>query len=150
MSTIAELQILRIRSLPDDLDTNLIPLAMQESFGALEWLSSDWISGINRFSKPGEGLFTARYSGQLVGVCGVNQDPYTDGLSIGRLRRLYVHPECRRIGIGSKLVACVIEESRKHFIKYHVRTVDSGANSFYLALGFEPVIGDQAVTHRYF
>ena len=141
-------QIQRTETLPPDLGSELIPAARQESFGALERLRADWLAGANRFSAPGEGLYIARVQGRLIGVCGLNRDPYSADAGIGRLRRLYVHPGFRRNGVGRALVERVMVDSRACFHTYQLRTVDPQASAFYQALGFIRVLGEPAVTHR--
>jgi hypothetical protein len=53
-------------------------------------LADDWVSVANRFDRPGEALFVARLPGQVVGVRGLNVDPYTAEPGVGRVRHLYV------------------------------------------------------------
>src|SRR5262249_55224381 len=62
-------------------------------------LADEWAAGSNRFGQPGEALFAARVAGVLVGVCGLNADPYAANPRVGRVRRLYVHSAHRRQGI---------------------------------------------------
>src|SRR2546423_527345 len=39
-------------------------------------LADEWTSGANRFDRPGEALFLARSGDDVIGVCGLNIDPY--------------------------------------------------------------------------
>jgi hypothetical protein len=59
-----------------------------EGWRFLRRLLDEWLTGQNRFDRPGERLLSARSAGQLIGICGLNIDPNeTDG-RIGRVRRL--------------------------------------------------------------
>jgi len=109
-----------------------------EGFKFVARLCEEWRSGANRFDAPGEGLFVAQNSTGIVGVCGLNRDPYVDDLAIGRVRHLYVSPSCRRQGIGRALVTTVTEAARIRFRMIRLRTTPD-AGSFYRALGFQCV-----------
>ncbi len=98
----------------------------------------EWIDGSNRFDRPGEHLFVARVDTTVVGMCGLNIDPYVDDPDVGRLRHLYVAPEWRRHGVATGLVRDCLA-SAKSFGRVRVRTFDKGAAAFYLALGFREV-----------
>jgi hypothetical protein len=110
----------------------------------------EWEEGSNRFDQDGEALFEARLrSGELVGVCGLNRDPYTPGCSrFGRVRRLYVAPATRRQGIASQLVQTIQAAAEGHFDALGLRTHDRPAAAFYEALGFASVAGVPHRTHR--
>lgn len=108
--------------------------ARDEGFHALDRLIDDWQSGENRFDAAGEALFEARVDDALVGVCGLNRDPWAR--LGGRVRRLFVLPEYRRSGIGRALVNAVREAASSHFDVLHVRTHDPLAAAFYRSLGF--------------
>src|SRR5919197_848133 len=53
-------------------------IAESERFGLsfVRKLAEEWTSGTNRFDGPGELLIVARRANELVGVCGLNVDPY--------------------------------------------------------------------------
>jgi len=74
----------------------------------------------------------------IVGVCGLNRDPYVDDPSIGRVRHLYVSPSHRRQGIGRALVRTVMDAASDRFRMLRLRTTPV-AGSFYGALGFQSV-----------
>jgi GNAT superfamily N-acetyltransferase len=84
----------------------------------------------------------------LIGVCGLNVDPYSVEPRVGRLRHLYVHPSARRSGVGSALVNIITDCARSHFDVLQLKTDRTDARQFYAALGFEIVSGDEFVTHR--
>lgn len=79
----------RMHGLPEGLDA-LVRESVGEGFSGLQRLQQAWQDGRNRFERSGEALFAARAGGRLVGVCGLNVDPYLDDSSVGRVRHLYV------------------------------------------------------------
>jgi uridine kinase len=99
-------------------------------------LVEEWASGTNRFDRPGEALLVARQAGQIVGVCGLNVDPYAAGLRIGRVRHLYVQRSARRLGVGRALVGAVVQTARGPFDRLRLRTGNPAAAALYEALGF--------------
>jgi GNAT superfamily N-acetyltransferase len=50
-------------------------------------------------------------NGQLVGVCGLNRDPFSQQPRAGRIRHLYISERHRRRGIGQQLLVSVITHS---------------------------------------
>ena len=109
-----------------------------EGYKFVARLCDEWLSGLNRFGAPGEGLFVAQNLTGIVGVCGLNRDPYVDDASIGRVRHLYVSPSCRRQGIGRALVRTVMDAATNRFRMLRLRTTPV-AGSFYQRLGFQCV-----------
>jgi GNAT superfamily N-acetyltransferase len=139
------LRIERIDDLPVDFDT-LIVLSLREDFFAMQRMRDDWDTGANRFDGPGEILFEARVGSRLVGICGLNRDPYARSPEVGRVRHLYVDPECRRRGVGRSLVFAIVEYASRSFVRLRLRTLR--ADLFYVALGFRRIIGDTEATHE--
>ena len=111
----------------------------------MERLCDDWISGANRFDNSGEALFLAMADNQVVGICGLNRDPYANDPRVGRVRRLYVLRAHRRSGIGGALLDAVTKHARDHFDLLRVRT--EAADGFYLARGFRRDNSDAEATH---
>jgi len=140
------LEIQRIRYLPIQEFTEMLAESKMAGFRAIDRLVTDWETGINRFDRPGEALFIARKGNRILGVCGLNHDPYTDPSQTGRVRRLYVMQDSRRQGVGQILVHRVIEAATLSFDRLHVRTTNPIAAQFYQSLGFMPC-HDEAVTH---
>jgi GNAT superfamily N-acetyltransferase len=101
-------------------------------------LIEEWGNGANRFDRPGEALFGARGSGRLLGVCGLNVDPYAGDDRVGRVRHLYVLSESRRQGVGQRLVLRVIQAARGRFDDLRLHTSNPEAARLYEALGFRP------------
>ena len=96
----------------------------------------EWASGANRFDQPGETLLVARQGGQIVGVCGLNVDPYAGAPRIGRVRHLYVRRSVRRLGVGRALLREVLRAARSPFDRLRLRTESPAAAALYEALGF--------------
>lgn len=142
-----DLLIERITELPKDFG-DIIELSLHEEFGAMQRMREEWDSGVNRFDRPGEVLFAARIGARLVGICGLNQDPYTQSSEIGRVRHLYVDPEFRRRGIGRVLVSKSVEWASQYFSRVRLRTFRDDADQFYVALGFRRVVAEPDATHE--
>jgi GNAT superfamily N-acetyltransferase len=120
--------------------------AMKEGFLFVDRLVQDWTSGSNRFDLPGEQFLGAFTGETLIGVCGLNRDPYIDQDGIGRLRHLYVRECARRHGIASALVRRLLDEASRAFRIVRLRTATREAAAFYLRHGFVPV-GDETASH---
>ncbi|MEZ6054602.1 MAG: GNAT family N-acetyltransferase [Planctomycetaceae bacterium] len=120
---------------PQDLD-ELIAESEQQGFEFLRRLIDDWSSGTNRFDQSGEALLVANHGRRIVGVCGLNIDPYAGSSTIGRVRHLYVLHAFRRQRIGTKLVETVISLAQGTFSSLHLYTATKEAGRFYTALGF--------------
>jgi hypothetical protein len=69
------LSIAHIKSLPPQL-VDLEREASAQGFNFLDRLIEEWTTGTNRFDKPGECLLVATDNGHLVGIGGLNIDPY--------------------------------------------------------------------------
>ncbi len=141
-----EFDIRQLGDLPDEVDF-LVLESEAEGFRFLTRLKEDWITGENRFDLPGERLFGAFPRGRLVGICGLNRDPYQNDVTVGRVRRMYVSPRDRRTGIGRALVERVIDSATVDFDWLQLRS-QPGAASFFTSLGFDTVADDPVASHR--
>ena len=141
------ISIIRIENLPSDELLQLLEESKRMGFRFVERLIAEWESGDNRFDKDGEALFIARDDKKVVGICGINIDPYLGDPQVGRIRHLYVIAEERRRGIGRKLVQRVIEDARRHFLYLRLRAANEDSYRFYSALGFSSVYRDENCTH---
>lgn len=110
-------------------------------------LAEEWASGANRFDRPGEALFAALLDGRVVGICGLNVDPYTTTPGVGRVRHLYVLVAYRRLGIGRRLVDRVVEAAQGRFDRLRLRTQNPAAALLYERLGFDRRAGATDHTH---
>jgi len=126
-------------------------VAESEQFGLrlVRRLVEEWATGANRFDRPGEILFGAFIDQRLVGVCGLNVDPYASDERVGRVRHLYVLSAFRRRGIGRRLVKRVIQAAHGRFDNVRLRTTDAAAARLYEALGFRRDVGQREYTHGY-
>lgn len=86
---------------------------------------------------------------RIVGVGGLNIDPYANRRDTGRIRRLYVHQDARRKGAGTRLVLAIESAAlASEMSTLQLRTVDPHSATFYEALGYVPIQGEATVTHR--
>jgi GNAT superfamily N-acetyltransferase len=145
---VPERRLQRITELPQDFG-DIVRLSLGEEFGAMQRMREDWDPGANRFDCPGEVLLEARLGTRLVGICGLNRDPYAQSSAIGRVRHLYVDPECRRSGVGRALVSKIIEFASQSFSRLRLRTLRADADQFYVAIGFRRVVDDADATHEW-
>jgi GNAT superfamily N-acetyltransferase len=131
----------RVTDLPYGVET-LVAIALDEGHGMVLRLVEDFRSGRNRFDKIGEALWAVHAGPALVGVCGLNRDPFASpDERAGRVRRLYVMPEWRRLGVATALLSDVIAMARDNFATLTAFTTAHTAGAFYRAHGFEPVTG---------
>ena len=100
----AGLIIVRLDELPLNRFEEMLVESEVSGYGFLRRVVDQWESGVNRFSRPGEALLVAEKNSRWVGVCGLSIDPYLNNPRIGRVRNVYVLAECRRCGIGRRLV----------------------------------------------
>jgi GNAT superfamily N-acetyltransferase len=138
-------QIARIQVLSPDFEA-LRTEAGQQGFRFMDRLVSDWTNGLNAFCQPGETFFGAFENGRLVGVGGLNRDPYLQAHATGRLRHVYVLSARRRQGIGRALVERLLTEAQGVFDQVRLRTQTEEAGAFYVSCGFRP-IRDATATH---
>jgi N-acetylglutamate synthase-like GNAT family acetyltransferase len=111
---------------------DLLPLIAEsetQGYRFVRRVIDEWERGANRFSRPGEALFTASVEGAIVGVCGLNVDPYLDDPRIGRVRNVYVAHAYRGQGIGRRLVEQAVAAARGSFDKLGLRAEEEGPAS---------------------
>jgi GNAT superfamily N-acetyltransferase len=140
--------IQRVSRLSPDHLAPLVADSEQAGLRFVRRLVDEWIEGLNRFDRPGESLFTAVRDGRLVGVCGLNVDPYSTTPRVGRLRHLYVLTPCRRTGVGRRLVETVVAAATGTFDVLRLRTSNPEAARLYETLGFERRLDEVDCTHR--
>ncbi|MCK1970652.1 GNAT family N-acetyltransferase [Franconibacter sp. IITDAS19] len=116
-------------------------------FNMLNRLSTHWQDGSNLFSAPGETLLGAFLGDALVGVCGLNRDPYDETPRAGRVRHLYVSHPVRGVGVGHVLLSSVTQHAREFFDYLNIRAPQT-AFRFYQRAGFTPVEAHPQITHR--
>ncbi len=125
-------------SLPHEGFPALETAATEEGYAFLVRMQDDWVSGENRFAKPGEHLIGVTDAEKLVAVCGLNKDPYAIEATTGRLRHLYVSAPYRRRGLGRALIDRLLSHAANYFHRVRLRTESAEAAVFYEAYGFQP------------
>ena len=138
----------RLEDLPVDRLADLVAASEQEGLRFVRRLAEEWATGQNRFDRPGEALFGALLDTRLVGVCGLNVDPYAGEPTIGRVRHLYVLTAHRGQGVGRGLVEAVVAAARGAFTTLRLSTGNPAAARLYESLGFRRHAGDTHCTHR--
>lgn len=130
---------------PSDI-ADLVASARSEGFEFLDRLVREWEDGTNRFDSPGEVLYVATLDDRTIGMAGLSLQ--REGL--GRVRRVYVHPEFRQKGLGGRLIRHIVDRSRGIFGELVLFTDQEGAKRLYERLGFQPESpeGPDHATHR--
>ena len=142
-----EVAVAHLGDMPANAFVSLVAESEREGWRFVGRLADEWAAGTNRFDQPGEALFIARVGGLIIGVCGLNADPYTADVATGRVRRLYVLPAYRGRGIGGQLVRSVLAAAAGRFRRLRVRTESLEASRLYQRLGFQPVVSVVDCTH---
>lgn len=130
-----KMDIRHLHEISEDIH-KLAGIAKDEGHNNIRTLVLEYESGQNRFQKPGEALFAAYENEQLVGICGVNIDPYETVEAIARVRRLYVIPNARRKGVASRLMKHIEDVAVRHFHRIQLFTASKDASEFYIRLGY--------------
>jgi GNAT superfamily N-acetyltransferase len=148
-------QVQRILELPVEALAEMQSESRLAGFRAIDRLINNWTAKTNRFDCPGEVLLIAQQDvsseftandNRIIGVCGLNYDPYVNSSDIGRVRHLYVMQNSRRQGVGRALVEEIIREAKRNFVRLNVRTTNPIAAQFYQTLGFT-ACASEFVTH---
>jgi hypothetical protein len=71
-----EVAVARVFDLPADAFSPLVAESERDGWRFVRRLVDEWVAGTNRFDRPGEVLLAACVDKALVGVCGLNADPY--------------------------------------------------------------------------
>ena len=129
----------RLHELPLDEFDALSAHARSEGYRFLDRLRDEWRSGTARFDGDGEALLGAFKMDRLIAIGGLHWDPYAAAPTVGRLRRMYVAPDCRRRGIAANLVARLLQYGRSQFEVVRLRVPNAEAARFYERLGFTSV-----------
>ena len=92
----------------------------------------------NEYSAPSGAFLLAQEKGALVGCVGLRK--LSD--SVGEIKRLYVAPTARGLGLGEALARGIVDEGKQ--LKYARLVLDTlptmlAARSLYHALGFKPI-----------
>ena len=92
----------------------------------------------SEYSAPSGAFLLAREKGAFVGCVGLRKLSDT----VGEIKRLYVAPTVRGLGLGQALVRGIVDEGKQ--LKYARLVLDTlpsmlAARSLYEALGFKPI-----------
>jgi GNAT superfamily N-acetyltransferase len=142
-----DIAIARLEQMPSDCLAELVAESEAGGFRFLRRLVEDWVAGRNKFDGPDEVFFAALHGSRIIGVCGLNADPYVAEPGVGRIRRLYVQADYRRSGVGRQLMQAVVTAARGRFRLLRVRTGDEMAARFYEALGFQAAVAGPDCSH---
>ncbi len=137
----------RLSELPSEALAPLVAESEQAGLRFVRRLAEEWAGCRNRFDRPGEACFAALVDGRMVGVCGLNVDPYTTEPAVGRVRHLYVLSAYRKLGVGRRLVGEVIAAGRGPFGMLRLRTQDPAAARLYERMGFRRCVEIAECTH---
>jgi RimJ/RimL family protein N-acetyltransferase len=137
----------RLTELPTGEFAALVDESERAGWQFVRRLADEWASGRNRFDGPGEALFAALLDGAVIGVCGLNIDPYAITPSIGRVRHLYVRSAHRERGVAWRLVRAVVDAAEGRFHTLRLSTSNPAAARLYESLGFRACTGLERCTH---
>lgn len=141
-------RIVRLFDLPLSDIHPLVVESRAQNHHFVDRLIDEYVDGSNRFDQPGEALYAAYVGDQMVGVGGLNVDPYIGDSGAGRVRHLYVLADWRGRGVGRRLMDEIVDQGRRHFSMLTLRTFNPDAAQFYVATGFDAVSDVESVTHR--
>ncbi|MGG0124556.1 GNAT family N-acetyltransferase [Bacillus paranthracis] len=114
----------------------LVQESKEEGFNFLKKLINEYENKLNTFNKTGECLYGIFQGEKLIGIGGLNKDPYTENNKIGRLRRFYISKDYRRIGLGKSLLNKLLSHAEKNFKVVVLHTDTKQGDAFYSANGF--------------
>ncbi|MEH7582419.1 GNAT family N-acetyltransferase [Priestia megaterium] len=144
------MRIIRLTYLVEHDIKELLIESQEESFFFLTKLVAEYKNGQNVFNKTGERLWGV-YGEQnkLIGVAGLNQNPYSQYANAGRVRRFYVSAQFRRKGIGKQLLKEIIHYAENYYDSLVLYTDTDKAKLFYERNGFKRVYNQHKITHEY-
>lgn len=119
--------------------SELIANADHEGFRFIARLEREWFNGSNRFDGLGEVLLGAFIDERLIGIGGLNRDPYAESCKIGRIRHVFVLKMYRRGGVGEALVQKLLITAQREFHEVRLRSDTSSASNFYGRCGFDRI-----------
>ncbi|MBO1583101.1 GNAT family N-acetyltransferase [Bacillus sp. XF8] len=140
-------QLKQIESLSQVGITHLVEESKKEGFNFLIKLVNEYRNKTNTFNKKGECLYGVFQDEVLIGIGGINQDPYMKAKVVGRLRRFYISKAYRRKGIGNLLLRKILSDAKEHFQTVVLYTDTKQASQFYISNGFMKSEGYQGATH---
>jgi GNAT superfamily N-acetyltransferase len=121
---------------PEDLRP-LLNESLSEGYDFIQRLWDDYEQGTNRFDTAGAILLGVFNGQHLIGVGGIQRDPYLNRPDVGRVRHVYILKAYRRQGVGKRLLEALIQHARADFTLLTLRTQTQSAAAFYVASGFD-------------
>lgn len=136
----------------ETLDKSAIQELLMESesqgYHYLTKMVSQWESGENRFARGNEKLICFKENEKVIGIGGINEEPYLRRKGYGRLRDVFVLTKYRRNHIGRQIVEHLIEFGKRHYKAITLRIPENKeAGPFYEAIGFLRTDDIETVTH---
>jgi GNAT superfamily N-acetyltransferase len=131
-----ELTVVRMQSLSAEAMRPLLDEGLRQGFRFVQTLLDEYESGVNRFDTEDAALFGVYEADRLIGVGGVQRDPYLNRADVGRVRHVYVLNAYRRQGVGKRILDALIEHAGEHYTLLTLRTPTVAASAFYEAIGF--------------
>ncbi|MFJ7762638.1 GNAT family N-acetyltransferase [Bacillus toyonensis] len=128
--------------------SHLVQDSKEGGFNFLIKLINEYENKINVFNKTGEYLYGIFQGEKLIGIGGLNEDPYTENNKIGRVRRFYIAKEYRRKGLGRLLLVRILSDAKKYFNIVVLNTDTEQGDKFYTSGGF--VKGKKYVGARHY
>ncbi|AHA06160.1 MULTISPECIES: GNAT family N-acetyltransferase [Bacillus] len=116
--------------------SHLVQDSKEGGFNFLIKLINEYENKINVFNKTGECLYGIFQREKLIGIGGLNEDPYTENNKIGRVRRFYIAKEYRRKGLGRLLLVRILSDAKKYFNIVVLNTDTEQGDKFYTSGGF--------------
>ncbi|HEY9000390.1 MAG TPA: GNAT family N-acetyltransferase [Mucilaginibacter sp.] len=139
MSSVHDVKLIEFTDLNFTMIYGLVHEAKHNRHDFIQRTIDDWNSGANKFDKPGEKLWGLVSGSELIGIGGLNRDPYTEDTNTGRVRHLYVLQAYRRKGYATLLMNVIINNARAYFTSLRLFTDNPTAAGFYEQLGFQNV-----------
>lgn len=127
---------------------DLLAASTVEGFQFIERLVTELANHPSQYEGQGAALLGGYALGQLVAIGGFSADPYTTEQGLGRLRRVYVLPAWRGMGVGRHLVRVLEAQAAETYCALVLRTDTAAAARFYEALGYAPLPAGGTATHR--
>lgn len=127
---------------------DLLAASTAEGFQFIERLVMELANHPEQYEGQGAALLGGYALGELIAIGGFSADPYTEEQGLGRLRRVYVLPAWRGMGVGRRLVRVLETQAAETYRALVLRTDTAAAARFYEALGYAPLPAGGTATHR--
>jgi GNAT superfamily N-acetyltransferase len=141
------MHIEKVTEIPFDNFLSLLEESENEGYGFLRRLEHQWKEESNRFALQGESLYRVIQGADLIGIGGINKDPFANSERVGRVRRFYVKKSHRNKGVGSMLLQHILLNHWEYFEEVRLRTYSNDASKFYLSQGFQEALNEENYTH---